>query len=285
MGNKFPWDVSGRFFSVSVHFRYNNRSVNQFNLSNLMNHASFCFHGEINFFLPHRQRHTIIKHPFDWKASIKDMVESLGVPHCEIELLTVNHVAVDFEYIVQPDVRIDVYAWAVNTPINDKVALRPPLNTKPRFILDTHLGRLASYLRMMGFDTLYRNDYSDDELAFVSNAEQRILLTRDIGLLKRSLVIYGRFVRETNPRRQIIEVMRRYQLLNHVVSFQRCLKCNGVLHLVEKEAILHRLTSTTAQYYDVFHQCVDCEQIYWKGSHYDKMQEFMAEVIDHNSSD
>ncbi|MBC8170174.1 MAG: twitching motility protein PilT [Anaerolineae bacterium] len=250
-----------------------------------MNCACFCFHGEINFFLPHLQRHTTIKHPFDWKASIKDMVESLGVPHCEIELLTVNHVAVDFDYIVLPDVQIDVYAHAIDAPVKAKIALRPPLTGKPSFILDTHLGRLASYLRMMGFDTLYRNDYSDDELALVSNVEQRILLTRDIGLLKRSLVIYGRFVRETNPRQQIIEIMRRYQLLEHVVSFQRCLKCNGELHLVDKDMILHRLTSTTAAYYDVFHQCMDCEQIYWKGSHYDKMQEFMAEVIDHHSLD
>lgn len=250
-----------------------------------MNSANFCFHGEINFFLPPAHRHTTIQHTFDWKASIKDMVESLGVPHCEIELLTVDHVSVDFEHIVQPGTRIDVYARAVDAPVKDQVALRPPLTTKPRFILDTHLGRLASYLRMMGFDTLYRNDYPDDELALVSNVEQRILLTRDIGLLKRSLVIYGRFVRETNPRQQIIEVMRRYQLLDHVVSFQRCLKCNGVLHPVEKEAILHRLTPTTATYYDVFHQCVDCEQIYWKGSHYDKMQEFMSEVIEHNGTD
>jgi hypothetical protein len=249
-----------------------------------MNCANFRFYGEINDFLSQKLRNLLFSHPFDWKASIKDMVESLGVPHCEVEMLVVNGRCVDFDYIVQPDDWIEVFGYASgihhSPPLADPILLRPVMHGKPTFVLDTHLGRLASYLRMMGFDTLYRNDYSDDELAFISNVEGRILLTRDIGLLKRSLVVYGRFMRHTNPKKQIVEVLQRYQLTPYVVPLQRCLKCNGELTPVEKSAILHQLTPTTAQHYDVFHQCSHCGQIYWKGAHYDSMQAFMAEVME-----
>lgn len=242
--------------------------------------ATFRFYGETNYFLPTAQRNVDIFHAFDWKTSIKDMVEALGVPHPEIELMTVDRRAVDFEYILPTTgVYVEIFDRADPVELEPKIRLRPPLTEKPRFILDTHLGRLASYLRMMGFDTLYRNDYDDDELAYVSHHDHRVLLTRDIGLLKRSLVIYGRFMRETDPKRQIIEVLRHYQLSRYVVPLQRCLKCNGVLNPVEKAAILAQLTETTAQHFDVFHQCPDCGQIYWKGSHYEKMRQFMDEVI------
>lgn len=245
-----------------------------------MSIATFYFHGELNIFLPHALRSKPIEHHFDWRASIKDMVESLGPPHCEVELLVVDGVSVDFDYIVEPGTHIEVYDRFDAADLPDKVALRPSLNGRPRFVLDTHLGRLASYLRMMGFDTLYRNDYPDDELAFISHHKRRILLTRDIGLLKRSLVIYGHFMRETDPRRQLIEVLRHYSLREHVEPFRHCIKCNGELERVDKHTILDELPDGTIEFYDEFHRCVDCQQIYWKGSHYARMQDFMAQMLD-----
>jgi hypothetical protein len=184
-----------------------------------MDSATFRFHGELNDFLPKRQKHSPIIHDFDWRASIKDMIESLGVPHAEIDVLLVNQQSVDFAYLVQGGDQIDIYSQfgAVDHP--DKLRLRPPSNGRARFILDTHLGRLAAYLRMLGFDTLYRNDYPDDELAQVSNAETRILLTRDVGLLKRSLVTYGYFVRYSNPRLRLQERLRRYHLMDRCILF------------------------------------------------------------------
>lgn len=244
-----------------------------------MREAHFRFHGELNDFLPYRQRGTVITHKFDWRASIKDMIESLGPPHPEIELLVVNGKSVDFDVIVEPDVTVDAYDHLEAIPLLEKIALRPALDERPRFILDTHLGRLASYLRMMGFDTLYRNDYSDDELAYVSNLETRVLLTRDLGLLKRNLVVHGRFMRETNPKRQVTELLRRYPLLDAIEPFRHCMKCNGLLEWVDKADIAHRLPSSTTEHYDDFRKCPNCQQIYWKGSHYDRMQEFMAEVL------
>lgn len=244
-----------------------------------MHYGYFRFHDELNFFLPRRHKHIAIAHPFDWRGSIKDMIESLGVPHAEIELIVVNGFSVGFNYIVQPGDHIDVYPGFDAVEIAHKVRLRPPLLCRPSFVLDQHLGRLAAYLRMMGFDTLYRNDYHDDELATVSHAETRILLTRDTGLLKRSLVTYGYYVRETKPQRQLSEVIQRFDLSDSVLPFRHCVKCNGLLEQVAKDTIVERLPNGTAQYYNDFHRCGSCDQIYWKGPHYQRMQQLMEQVL------
>jgi uncharacterized protein len=239
--------------------------------------ATFFFHDELNFFLPRSRRNGAIEQIFDWRGSVKDMIESIGVPHPEIEALLANGVAVDFDYIVQPNDVIHVYPQGIT--IAPKLTLRPPFPGRQLFILDQHLGRLAAYLRMMGFDTLYRNDYHDEELAQVSHDEQRILLTRDVGLLKRSLVIYGYYVRETNRHKQLAEITRRYKLTESAAPFKHCMKCNGLLERVDKETILEQLPDGTATYYDEFLRCADCQQIYWKGAHYQRMQTLIQQVI------
>ncbi|HEX2907521.1 MAG TPA: Mut7-C RNAse domain-containing protein, partial [Phototrophicaceae bacterium] len=147
------------------------------------------------------------------------------------------------------------------------------------FVLDQHLGRLAAYLRMMGFDTLYRNDYDDEELAQVSHDETRVLLTRDVGLLKRSLVIYGYYVRETNREKQLVEITHRFNLPALADPFKHCMKCNGLLTPVPKAAVLDRLPDGTAQYYDEFHRCQSCQRVYWKGPHFQKMQRLVEQML------
>jgi uncharacterized protein with PIN domain len=101
-------------------------------------------------------------------------------------------------------------------------------------VADTHLGALAAYLRMLGFDTLYRNDYDDAQLAEITATTQRVLLTRDRGLLKRKIVIHGYCVREVDPRAQVVSVLRRYHLRTCVQPWQRCTHCNGLLRAVTK---------------------------------------------------
>jgi uncharacterized protein len=234
-------------------------------------------HAELNIFLPRAQRHTTIAVPCAGHESVKNLVESLGVPHPEIAALLVRGVPVDFSYQVRPGDRIEVFPASVAlTPAP------PPLRPPPagfRFVLDTHLGRLAAYLRMLGFDTLYRNDYDDPELARLASDEGRILLTRDVGLLKRSIVTYGYFVRETAPARQLAEVARRFALHGAIASFQRCIRCNGLMQIVPKATIDHLLEPKTRQFFDIFHQCQDCRQIYWRGSHYERMRQVIDHVI------
>ncbi len=250
-----------------------------------MARATFHFHQELNTFLPRRGKNKPVEHIFDWRASIKDMIESLGIPHSEIELILVNGKSVDFNYIMEDEDVVDVYPRFDLVESQDKVQLRPPVDPQNvKFVLDTHLGRLAAYLRMMGFDTLYRNDYPDDELAEVSHHEERILLTRDIGLLKRSLVVYGYFVRETKPKRRLKEIIQRFDLFEAVTPFKHCMKCNGLLQEVEKSTVVDNLPNETGQFYDEFHRCITCEQVYWKGPHYKRMQSFIDDVLNGNGA-
>lgn len=242
--------------------------------------ATFRFHGGLNDFLPRQQRHSAIEHVFSWRASVKDMLESLGPPHTEVSLLTANDVSVGFDHIVQDGDVIDAWDVAAAPPRADAVILVPPYPHRPRFVLDQHLGRSAAYLRLLGFDTLYRNDYDDEELARVSDEEVRILLTRDIGLLKRGRVTYGYFVRSTDPLVSLREIARRFQLGPHVQPYRLCMKCNGVLAQVEKSQILALIPADTAAAFQMFHQCQSCGQVYWKGAHHSKMEKLVQEVLD-----
>jgi len=245
-----------------------------------MKRATFRFVDELNDFLPRRQRHTTIERHFDWRGSVKDMIESIGVPHCEIDVITVNGTATDFSYIMQDGDAVAVFPRYGAADVPDKLRLRPPLSpANTRFVLDTHLGRLAAYLRMMGFDTLYRNDYPDPELATVSATEERVLLTRDVGLLKRSIVVYGYFVRALKPKKRLIEIMQRFDLATSITPFKICMKCNGRLHVVAVSEVAYHLPAGTADYYDEFHQCDSCQQVYWKGPHYARMRTLIDDVL------
>ncbi len=241
--------------------------------------ASFRFYAELNDFLPLHKKQVRIAHLFTERASVKDMIESFGVPHPEVDCIEVNGKSVDFSYIVQDGDSIDVYPISATDRVTPTISLRYKPLSIISFVLDIHLGKLATSLRLLGFDTLYRNDYEDEELAYISSTQNRILLTRDRGLLMRSMVTYGYYVRNTNPQKQIVEVMQRFDLYKLVSPFQRCLRCNGLLEPVAKESIVDQLPETVKSYTHEFHRCQNCNQIYWKGSHYERLQQFVDLVV------
>jgi uncharacterized protein with PIN domain len=234
--------------------------------------ATFRFVGKLNDFLREQDKGTAIPCTFNNDQSVKHMIESLGIPHTEVGSILVNGGAVDFGYLVGDGDQVEAYPQG--NYLSDEGQ-----NHEPRFVLDIHLGRLAHYLRMFGFDTLYRNDYHDDELADISAAEDRILLTRDRRLLMRSKVLRGYWVRHKIPRQQIVEVLRRYDLCERVSPFRRCIHCNGLLQPISKEEVLHRLEPLTKKYYQQFRICPDCERIFWQGSHYERMLRFIDQVM------
>jgi len=241
-----------------------------------MNRARVRFYGPLNDFLVRRKREQWIEHSFDGQPSVKDVIESLGVPHTEIETILVNRIAVDFGYLVKDQNTIEVYPPGWQFEARPAIAVRPATPDDRCFVLDTHLGRLAAYLRMLGFDTLYRNDYGDEELARVSSEENRILLTRDVGLLKRGIVQHGYFVRETNPEKQLTEIVRYYDLLPKIEPFGRCSKCNSALEVVSKDDIKEQLPPMTTDYFDEFRRCTGCGKIYWRGSHMDRLDKVIS---------
>jgi hypothetical protein len=233
-----------------------------------MPYAHFRFFPDLNEFLSQARRGGSFRIDFEPGQSLKHLVEACGVPHTEVGMLQANRRQVDFDYFVLDGDVIDVY------PAGPQDGA-PPGET--RFVLDIHLGRLAAYLRMLGFDSLYRNDFDDEVLAELSAAQDRILLTRDRRLLMRRAVQYGYCLRSLDSRRQVLEVLRRYRLAERVAPFRRCLRCNHPLEEVSKEDVLAQLEPLTRQYYDEFHRCPACGQVYWKGSHYERMQTLITQ--------
>lgn len=228
------------------------------------------FYEELNDFLPlERQKSTFSLHLYR-KASIKDVIESLGVPHTEVELILVNSRSVDFSYKVRDRDQISVYPVFESFNITPLLRLRDKPLRQPRFIADANLGKLAQYLRLLGFDCLYRNDYEDAEVAEISSSEHRIVLTRDRRLLQRKIITHGYFLRSDQPRKQVREVLDRLDLYDDAAAFTRCVNCNGELVEVDKKAIIDRLEPLTKQHYKDFKICQCCGQIFWPGSHFEQ---------------
>ena len=242
-----------------------------------MKHARFNFIGDLNDFLPGDKKQAAIDCSFNDGQSVKHLIESIGIPHTEVNHILVGGRPVDFSYLVEDGDRVRVYPISIQ-PEGGTDGLQAKLAGEPRFVIDNHLGQLAAYLRMLGFDALYRNDYQDDELALVSNQEERVLLTRDRHLLMRNRVIYGYWVRSKIPREQLSEIVERYHLAGMINPFKRCIRCNGILEPVPKEEIIDRLEPLTKKYFDEFRICPDCGQIYWKGSHYERMLRLIEQV-------
>jgi uncharacterized protein with PIN domain len=243
-----------------------------------MAQARFRFYAELNDFLPPERRFVEFTHDFLDIATVKDRIESFGVPHTEVDLILVNGEPADFARRVRDGDRVSVYPVFEALDIAPLARLRPEPLRNPRFVLDAHLGRLAAYLRMLGFDALYRNCWRDEELARISRDERRILLTRDVGLLKRGAVTHGSFVRETGGRRQLEEVVRRFDLGRLTEPFSRCMRCNGVLEPVPKLQIADRLPPRAAAEYEQFRQCSQCGRVYWQGGHHRRMTEWMRRM-------
>jgi uncharacterized protein with PIN domain len=237
--------------------------------------ASFRFYAELNDFLPPDRRFTAFAHGFLDVATVKDRIESFGVPHTEVDLILVNGQSVDFAYRVQDRDRISVYPVFEAFDIAGLTRLRPEPLRDARFVLDVHLGRLAAYLRMLGFDALYQNRCDDERLAEVSRHEHRILLTRDVGLLKRGSVTHGYCLRATQPRRQLVEVVGRFDLGRLAKPFSRCMRCNTLLTQASKDQVRDQISAQVAVLHDEFLRCPDCGRAYWKGGHFRRMGQWI----------
>jgi uncharacterized protein with PIN domain len=244
-----------------------------------MHSASFRFYGPLNDFLHPDDAHERFPYSFWGHPAIKDAIEAIGVPHPEIDLILVNGRSVTFEYALQGDDLASIYPRFFQFDIGDLSRVGKPRLDTFRFVIDTHLGRLASYLRMLGFDSLYRNDFADDELAQISALENRILLTRDRGLLKRSEVQHGYCVRESQPRRQLVEIILRFELIDSLAPFTRCMRCNQVLERTSIDLVRSRVPARVLERHERFLLCPDCERVYWQGSHHAHMEALIAAIL------
>jgi uncharacterized protein with PIN domain/sulfur carrier protein ThiS len=260
-----------------------------------MSLADFRLYAELNDFLPDAQlrndaRQRTVAYAFRGHPSVKDAIEALGVPHTEVDLILANGEPVDFDYHLREGDRIAVYPVFESLDISSLTRLQQTSGSKrplrrTAFVLDVHLGKLARLLRMLGFDALYRNDYEDEEIVDVAQSEQRIILTRDRGLLMRGAVTHGYWVRATAPIAQAREVVRRFDLREQVRPFTRCLRCNGLLDPIASETVRDRVPPQTVAWLEQtgvreYRRCADCGQVYWPGTHYERMQRTIARILE-----
>jgi uncharacterized protein with PIN domain len=235
-------------------------------------------YGSLNDFLSPERRHFSWSCAIEGGASVKDVIEGFGVPHPEVDLILVNGQSVAFEYGVQDADRIAVFPRFQAIDISTVTRVRRQLPDPIRFVLDTHLGKLARHLRLAGLDAVYRREARDEELAEIACREQRVLLTRDRGLLKRAIVVHGYFVRETASSRQFVEVLGQFGPLP-LVPFSRCLRCNAGLVEVPKSAVEAGLGERTRRAFARFHECSGCGQVYWKGSHWAELARILDAAV------
>lgn len=236
------------------------------------------FYEELNFFLQPEKRKKLIEEYCKEGTTVKALIEICGIPHTEVDLVLVNGESTGFSYQLKNNDRISVYPVFESFDIGEVSQVRPAPLRVIRFILDVHLGKLAKRLRLLGFDTLYTNTYSDEEISEISKKEKRIILTRDTGLLKRKIITHGYYIRSRNPKEQLFEVVRRFDLLKRVKPFTRCIQCNQCLKEIEKNKIEQQLPEKVLRKYDHFHLCEPCNKIYWLGSHWENMKKTLEKL-------
>jgi hypothetical protein len=232
--------------------------------------VSLRFHGDLSFFLKRNSSGGHVFRTLREKTSIKDVIEACGVPHPEVDLIVCDGTACAFEFHLATAARVEVYPVSASFDIRPAHRLQRRYLT--RFVVDGHLGKLARDLRLLGFDACYRSDADDASLIRVSVEEDRALLTRDRRLLMHAVIRDGYCPRSDLVEDQMVEVIRRFDLLNALRPYTRCLRCNGLLERVDKAIIERELEPLTKIYFEDFRRCVECAHVYWSGSHFAKLQ-------------
>ena len=245
----------------------------------MLKKADFFFYGELNDFLSEEKKISSFQYPYRGNPSVKNAIECIGVPHTEVDLILVNGKSVGFSYRLKDSDRVHVYPLFFAIDVPDSIHLVERESSDVKFILDVHLGKLARLLRLLGFDTLYKSNHSDREIVQLAVSEKRTILTRDIGILKLNDVKKGYWIRDQIPEKQLVEVLSRFDLFQHLRPFHRCTVCNGIIEEVQKQSVIDSLDSFTKERYSEFYQCQSCEKIYWKGSHYDRMKRFVEHFL------
>lgn len=233
------------------------------------------FYEELNDFIRADWRKQQIERQLKHRTTTKDLIESFGVPHTEVDLILVNGVSADFAHRVDDGDQISVYPVFESFDISEVTRLQERPLRDLRFIADCHLGKLAGKMRLLGFDVEYRNDIDDEELAAAVVNDKRVLLSRDRRLLMRKVIDRGYLVRSQNSDEQLAEVIKRFDLSRQLQPFTRCARCNGILEPVEKAAVLDLLEPKTKLYFEDFFQCQSCRQVYWQGSHLTAIKELV----------
>jgi len=202
----------------------------------------------------------------DGTSSLGHVVQSLGVPLTEVGRLLVNG-----------EPAAPGYRPAGGDVVAVEAVPRPQQLASARFVLDVHLGALARRLRLAGLDATYANDSGDDALIEQANADRRVLLTQDRGLLRRRVLWLGAYVRGARPDDQFRDVLDRFK--PPLAPWTRCPACNGPLSPVAKAAVAPQLLPGTRRTYQTFSRCRTCGQVYWHGAHSKRLEQIIDSAV------
>ena len=241
-----------------------------------MDETRFRLHDELEELVAPERRGREFAVPIDRARSVKDAIESVGVPHTEVDLVAVDGGPVGLDRLLRGGERVEAWPEAGRSPFPSAASLRPRDPGAPRFVADTHLGKLARHLRLAGFDCAWDNAWDDDEIAAIAAVREAWILTRDKGLLMRREVARGRYVRATESELQLAEIVQAFALAPRMRPFTRCRECNAPLEEVARESVLERIPPKVRELYASFKRCPGCERVYWEGSHYARMQGVLA---------
>lgn len=234
--------------------------------------ATFRFYAELNDFLAPARRGAAFTVPCAENATTKHMIEALGVPHTEVEVILVNDRPAGLDALLEEGDRVAVYPRFATFDVAELVRIDTMPAGRLRFVADAHLGGLARLLRMAGFDTIYRNTLRAGEVEAIALEEGRVVLTRDRELLKRRGIDHGACVRAHKPRQQLAEVFARFGLAERARPFTLCLHCNAPLHVVAKADVLDLLPPLVRAGQEEFRRCDCCGRVFWKGTHWQRMR-------------
>lgn len=240
--------------------------------------VTLTFHADLPLFLKREERNCLVRRVLSHKASVKDVIESCGVPHPEVDLIVINGTPVDFSFQLNTDAALEIYPVPAPSRLfpNDRLQAR----SVPAFVADGHLGKLTRNLRLLGIDVSYRSDARDSELLVTMVRELRALLTRDRRLLMHRVVQTGYYPRSQDSIEQTVEIIKRFNLADNLAPFRRCLRCNERLNRAPKETVLEKLEPLTRLYYHDFRRCPKCGQIYWRGSHFERLASRVDAIIE-----
>ncbi len=240
---------------------------------------TFRFYAELNDFLPLKRKQKAFVQSFKTPITVRECIESLGIPLSEVDMILVNETSVDLNHKLKEYDYISVFPVFESFDVSAITKIRKTALRTSLFVVDAHLGKLAKYLRMLGFDTLYRSDIDDSEIISVARKEKRIILTRDKLLLKSKEVRHGYFVRSIEKHEQLREVVKKFDLNSQFKSFTRCMTCNTIFIKADKEEIQNKVDKDIFKIFNEFFYCKQCDKVFWKGSHFKRMEAYIRELI------
>lgn len=241
---------------------------------------TFRFYAELNDFLPLRRKQIAFVQTFKTPVSVRETIESIGIPLSEVDMILVNETSVGFEHKLKEYDYISVFPVFESMDISSTTKVRKTALRTTLFVVDAHLGKLAKYLRMLGFDTLYRADIQDDEIISLAKKEKRIILTRDKPLLRSKEVSHGYFVRSIEKHEQLREVVNKFDLKSQFKSFTRCMTCNTSIVKADREEIKNKVDTDILNRFKAFYSCPLCDKVYWKGSHFKRMEAYIRDLTE-----